>query len=251
MSVCDQPNWISTGGTGLVAAVVRVMAGTSSSASTTPSTRPASADGTLSMSFSRQSCPAAARGATPSAASSAVSARRCRTPAAMLTQKPVIASTAAAMATASSPCCGTVDSGSASSPDAIPLLLVTAEPGGSRPARPGGTPERPAVASHHWVTGAGSSEPRPSTVCRSPRLTMSPPPLPVTVGKLLTAAMIFTLMVAPSMLVSTVEPTLVLLAARKRCVARPGMTAGAAGVSASCPDMSLGAVPGNPLAARP
>jgi len=44
-SVCDQPNWISTGGTGLVAAVVSVMAGTSSSASTTPSISPASAAG--------------------------------------------------------------------------------------------------------------------------------------------------------------------------------------------------------------
>ena len=76
---------------------------------------------------------------------------------------------------------------------------------------------------------------------------MSPPPLPVTVGKLLTAATIFTLMVAPSMLVCTVEPTLALLAARKRLGgqawddrrARPGL-------SASCPDMALGADAGKP-----
>ena len=48
-SVCVQPNWISTGGTGRVASEVSVIAGTSSSASTTPRTTPASADGTLSM----------------------------------------------------------------------------------------------------------------------------------------------------------------------------------------------------------
>ena len=49
---------------------------------------------------------------TPSAASSAFSPRRCRTLAAMDTQKPVIASSAAAAAMASSACCGAADSGS-------------------------------------------------------------------------------------------------------------------------------------------
>ena len=70
------------------------------------------------------------------------------------------------------------------------------------------------MASHHCVTGAGSSEAPASTLCSVPRLTMSPPPLPVTVGKLVTAPTIFTLTVVPSMLVCTVEPTLVLLALR-------------------------------------
>ena len=192
------------------------MAGTSSSASTTPRTRPASADGTLSMSFSRQSWPAAARGATPSAASSAFSARRCRTPAAMLTQKPVMASTAAAMVIASSPCCGSVDSGSASSAAVVPLALVTADPGGTRRGRPGGAGPgaRPGVASHHCVTGAGSTPPRASAACTEPRSTMSAPPRPDTVGKLLTAATIRTLTGVPLTKVCTVEPTVALLAVR-------------------------------------
>ena len=143
-SVCAQPNWMSTGGTGVVADEVSVIAGTSSSASTTPSTRPATADGRLSMSFSRHSWPAAARGGTPSAASSAFSARRWRTPAAMLTQKPVMASTAAAMATTSSACCGTVDSGSLSNPVATPAADVMSDPGGRSAASPAGPAGRPA-----------------------------------------------------------------------------------------------------------
>ena len=169
------------------------------------------------MSFSRQSWPAAARGATPSAASSAFSARRCRTPAAMPTQKPVMASTAAATVTASSPCCGTVDSGSASSAAVVPLALVTADPGGTRrdSADGGAGPGAgPGVASHHWVTGAGSSASLASRACTEPRSTMSPPPLPDTVGNVRTAATIFTLTTAPSMRVCTVEPTLALLAVR-------------------------------------
>ena len=80
---------------------------------------------------------------------------------------------------------------------------------------------------------------------------MSAPPLPVTVGKFFTAATIFTLTVTPSMPVCTVEPTLVLLVLRKSCVARPGRTAGACGVSASCPDTRLGGMLAYPLAARP
>ena len=76
---------------------------------------------------------------------------------------------------------------------------------------------------------------------------MSAPPRPDTVGKLLTAATIFTLTVVPLMKVCTVEPTLALLAVRKRWVARPGSTAGACGVSVSWPDT----VPGVPPDARP
>ena len=68
----------------------------------------------------------------------------------MLTQKPVMASAAAATATASSACCGTVDSGLPSSPAASPAVLVTAEPGGNAASSPGGTPA--GAASHHCVT---------------------------------------------------------------------------------------------------
>ena len=190
------------------------MAGTSSSASTTPRTSPATADGTLSMSFSRHSCAAAARGGTPSAASSAFSARRWRTPAAMLTQNPVMASTAAATATASSPCCGTVDSGSASSPAAIPLALVTAEPGGSaRPAQAWpvraarwtattASPARvPADRGQEGLQGAQVHDQRAAAAGHR--------------GERAHRATIFTLTVAPSRLVCTVEPTLALLWLRK------------------------------------
>ena len=52
---------------------------------------------------------------------------------------------------------------------------------------------------------------------------MRAPPPADTVGNVVTAATIFTLMTAPLMSVCTVDPTLVLLAARKRWVARPGM----------------------------
>ena len=72
----------------------------------------------------------------------------------------------------------------------------------------------PGVASHHWVTGAGSSASRASRACTEPRSTMSAPPLPDTVGNVRTAATIFTLTTAPSMRVCTVEPTLALLAVR-------------------------------------
>ena len=144
------------------------------------------------MSFSRQSWPAAARGGTPSAASSAFSARRCRTPAAILTQKPVMASTAAAMATASSACCGTVDSGSLSSAAATPVVLVMAEPGGRSAARPARSPKAPDVASHHCVTGAASTELLVRMSWTWPRSTMRAPPLADTVGNVATAATIFT-----------------------------------------------------------
>src|SRR5712664_2673336 len=103
-------------------------------------------------------------------------------PAAMLTQKPAMASTAAAMATASSPCCGTVDSGLLSSADATAAVLVTADPGGRTAASPGGTwpgapgapgaPEAPEADSHHCVTCAGSNEPPVRTSCTEPRSTM-------------------------------------------------------------------------------
>ena len=84
-----------------------------------------------------------------------------------------------------------------------------------------------------------------------PRSTTSPPPLPVTVGNVLTAATIFTSTTAPLRLACTVPPTWALLTLRNRCVARPGMAPGAAGVSASCPPIVLGGTPGYPLAARP
>ena len=65
---------------------------------------------------------------------------------------------------------------------------------------------------------------------------MRPPPGAVTVGNVASAATIFTLMIAPSISVCTVDPTLALLAARKRCVARPGMAVtGGAAVSCSWP----------------
>ena len=119
-----------------------------------PSTRPSAADGTLSISFSRKSSAAADRLPTPRAASSAFSARRCRTSAAIETQNPVMASSAAATASASSACCGAAASGSAVTVAASAAVLITAEPGGSARDSPGGTVPS-AVASHHSVTGSG------------------------------------------------------------------------------------------------
>ena len=240
---------MSTGGTGVVADEVSVIAGTSSSASTTPSIRPATADGRLSMSFSRHSCPAAERGGTPSAASSAFSARRWRTPAAMLTQKPVMASTAAAMATTSSACCGTVDSGSLSNPAATPAALVMSDPGGRSPASPAGTADGPLappeVASHHWFGWAGDSELLLSTSCSRPRSTSRAPPLTDTVGNVVTAPTIFTDRTAPLTSACTTDPTLALVAARNRWVAMPGSAAtGGVPVRVSSPPTGVGGCPG-------
>ena len=191
------------------------MAGTSSSASTTPRTRPASAAGRLSMSFSRQSWAAAARGATPSAASSAFSAA---------------AQPDAGRDAHAEPGDGQHRGGDgdgqqrllrhgrqriAQQPGRHRARLVTAEPGGKAAASPGGTPETPAdVASHHCVTWAGSSALPVRMSCRRPRSTMRAPPAADTVGNVVTAATIFTLMTAPLTLVCTVDPTLALLAAR-------------------------------------
>ena len=84
------------------------------------------------------------------------------------------------------------------------------------------------MASHHWVTGAGASRSPASTACRAPRSTISAPPLPDTVGNVLTAATIFTLTIAPLTLVCTVEPTLALLAARIALGGQAGNGAGSA-----------------------
>jgi hypothetical protein len=66
----------------------------------------------------------------------------------MLTMKPVMASSAAARATASSACRGTADTGSFSRLSARADAVVIEDPAGSRPASPGGA-RPPAVASHH------------------------------------------------------------------------------------------------------
>ena len=104
-----------------------------------PSSRPRAADGTDSSSFSVNSWAAADRWVTPSAASSAFSARRCRTLAAIETQKPVIASSAAAAAMASSACCGAADSGSPAVAAPSAAALVTDAPGGSAAVSAAGT----------------------------------------------------------------------------------------------------------------
>ena len=81
---------------------------------------------------------------------------------------------------------------------------------------------------------------------------MSAPPLADTVGNVVTAATIFTLMIAPLTLVCTVDPTLALLAARKRWVARPGRAvAGGVRGQRSCPPTGAGGAPAKPLAASP
>ena len=81
---------------------------------------------------------------------------------------------------------------------------------------------------------------------------MRAPPGADTVGNVVTAATIRTLMVAPLISVCTVDPTLALLVARKPRVARPGMTrAGGAELSSSCPSTEVGGKPGNPLDACP
>jgi hypothetical protein len=169
------------------------------------------------MNFSRHSCAAAARGTTPRAASSAFSARRCCTPAAIDTQNPVLASSSAAIATPSRACCGTSDSGSFSRPLASAVWLITALPPGRPAVRPGGTPPS-LVASHHWVTGAGARA-RPvrkfCTLARSTTRALVPVALlAVTVGNDGTAATILMPTVAPSMTAWTVEPTAALFADR-------------------------------------
>ena len=74
---------------------------------------------------------------------------------------------------------------------------------------------------------------------------MRAPPLADTVGNVVTAATIFTFMIMPSMSVCTVDPTLALLAARKRCVARPGRAVtGDVPITASWPVTGLGGTPG-------
>src|ERR1039458_4085731 len=129
----------------------------------------------------------------------------------MLTQKPVMASSAAAMATASRACCGMVDSGLPSSRAARPPALVTVEPGGRLAATPGGRLADPdEVASHHWVACAGGSESAVRMSWSVPRSMTRAPPLPGTVGNVASAATIFTLTLAPLTEVCTVEPTLAL-----------------------------------------
>ncbi|HEY2689499.1 MAG TPA: hypothetical protein VGJ50_13735 [Streptosporangiaceae bacterium] len=78
-----------------------VTAGTTSQARPAPSSVPAAAAGTLSINCSRHSWPACADLPTPSADSTALSARRPRTLAATLMEKPITASSAAARPTAS------------------------------------------------------------------------------------------------------------------------------------------------------
>ena len=188
------------------------------------------------------SWPAWDRWVTPSAASSALSCRRCATLAAMLTKKPAMASSAAAMATASTACCGAADSGLPSRPAASWPRLVTDDPAGSSAASPGGAP--PAVASHQLVTGTGGSPRLSSACCTAARSRMSAPP-EATVGNECTAATMCTATVRPLTLSSTVAPTSVLLAARKDWVAMAGMAAteGAAAVSVSWPKIGSGGWP--------
>src|ERR1700683_2436690 len=170
-----------------------------------------------------------------------------------------MARTAAAMATASRACCGTVDSGSDSRLAATPVALAMADPAGRSAVSPGGTPPGPPapdepgeVASHHCVTWAAASELLVSTSCRRPRSTMRAPPPADAVGNVVTAATIFTLMIAPLTSVCTTEPTLELLAARKRCVGMPGGTAtGGVPVRVRSPLIGLGGWPRIPLEASP
>src|SRR5579863_7628056 len=178
----------------------------------------------------------------------------------MLTQKPVMARIAAAMATASKACCGTVDNGSVSRLAATPVVLTMADPAGRTAASPAGTPPEPGadepapgeVASHHCETWAAASELLVSTSCRRLRSTMRAPPPADTVGKVDTAATIFTLIAAPLICVCTTEPTPALLAARKFRVAMPGSVAtGGVPVRVRSPLTGLGGWPANALAASP
>ena len=223
-SVSGRSKSVSGGGTGCVAAAVRVTAGTSSLATTVPRTTPSTAAGTLSSSFSRHSCSAAERWLTPSAASSAFSARRCRTFAAIDTQNPVIASSAAATASASSACCGVADSGSPVSSAVAAAEPVTALPGGSAPDKPGGI-WWSAVVSHHSVTLSGGA-PWLTTRCwTAGKSTMSAPVLAVTVGKLFTTATIDSATCTPLSVASTTDPVPTLFESANALVAIAGIGA--------------------------
>jgi len=141
--------WTSTGGNGRAAPTVRVMAGTRSQARPAPISSPAAAAGPLSISCSRQSWPAWADLATPSADSTALSARLARTLAATLTENPIAASSIAARPIASAACRGRADSELPSRAAAWWAWSATEEPCSTA----GTTPF--VLASHHSVTGSG------------------------------------------------------------------------------------------------
>jgi hypothetical protein len=173
---------------------------------------------------------AAERWLTPSAASRAFSARRCLTLAAIETQKPEMASSAAATAMASSACWGTADSGSATAAAASAALLVTVAPGGSARARDAGT-WPPSVASHHWVTATG---PVPWLIRNASRAGRSMTrPLPLMVGNALATATMSAGTGMPLIVVCTMLPTPVLLALSNAWVAMAGTAAGTAPAAVS------------------
>ena len=107
------------------------------------------------------------------------------------------------------------------------------------------------VASHHWFGWAGDSELLVSTSCSRPRSTSRPPPLPVTVGNVVTWPTIRTLSTPPLTSACTTDPTLALVAARNRRVAMPGSAVtGGVPVRVSSPPTGLGGA-FEPLAASP
>src|SRR6202012_5576061 len=132
----------------------------------------------------------------------AFSARRCRTSAVIETQKPEIASSAAAMAMASSACCWAAESG-----------LATVAAGRAAGVAP-------------WLSRYGSR------VGRS-----TPSPAPGMVGNALAGATIFAGTVRPLIVVCTTLPTPALFTLSNAVVAMAGTAAGpvAGADSVTCP----------------
>ena len=107
------------------------------------------------------------------------------------------------------------------------------------------------MASHHWSGWAGASELLFSTSCSRPRSTSRAPPLPVTVGNVVTWPTIRTLSTPPLTSACTTDPTFALVAARNRWVAMPGSAVtGGVPVRVSSPPSGLGGAL-EPLAASP
>src|ERR1700744_4370233 len=164
----------------------------------------------------------------------AFSARRCRTSAVIEPQNPEIASSAAAMAMASSACCGAAESGSATVAAVSAARLVTVAPGGSARVRDAGT-RPPTVASHHCVTATGVAPWLTRYASRVGRSTTSP--APVMVGNALAVATIFAGTVRPLIVVCTTLPTPALFTLSNAVVAMAGTAAGpvAGADSVTCP----------------
>jgi hypothetical protein len=167
--------------------------------------------------------------ATPSADSTALSARRSRTLAATLAENPIAASSIAARPSASAAWRGGTDSELPSRAAVRAARSVTEAPrstAGTSPLE---------VASHHSVTGSGVADRLARMACTGAWSTTSAPP-PPTVGNARTAATIRTGIVTPLTDNGRILPTSELAARRNAAVAMAGTgPAGPRAVMVTCP----------------